>query len=310
MAHDNGVEFARSTFTVTTTGEDFLTGANARSTVEDFPSPGEMTVLEWNQSTQHFEMISVSQMSGRSLTDRPDGIRGAQIHIIYVLPSAGVDEGLDTNGTIETSLTAIQNYLSRGVSRQLRPDTFRGRPDITFFRSALTDTQMAAKGLKGLYVRDQIERELSQAGRLSADKLHAVYYGGKHNHTCGDAARPPDLAGVAGALYLNGEPPGAHLWGATGVPPERGALYLNGEPPGAPPCNTGPILGISPTNDGPLGVQHATQAIPLARRSIHGCTQPCASRPCRRRSKGLDVRWVPALATAIHRHRAERLLRP
>ena len=59
VAYDNGVEFARSTFTVMTTGEEFLVGASARVEVEDFPSPGETTVLEWNQSTQHFEIVEI-----------------------------------------------------------------------------------------------------------------------------------------------------------------------------------------------------------------------------------------------------------
>ena len=59
VAYDNGVEFARSTFTVTTTGEEFLAEASARVEVEDFPSPGETTVLEWNQSTQHFEIVEI-----------------------------------------------------------------------------------------------------------------------------------------------------------------------------------------------------------------------------------------------------------
>ncbi len=59
IVSDNGEEFARSTFTVTTTGEGFLTGAQARVTVWDFPSPGETAVLEWNESTQHFEIVEV-----------------------------------------------------------------------------------------------------------------------------------------------------------------------------------------------------------------------------------------------------------
>ena len=58
-AYDNGVEFGRSTFRVTTLGEEFLRGAQARVTVENFPSPGETAVLEWNQSTQHFEIVEV-----------------------------------------------------------------------------------------------------------------------------------------------------------------------------------------------------------------------------------------------------------
>ncbi len=37
VVDDNGVEFGRSTFTVTTLGEAFVTGAQARVTVRDFP---------------------------------------------------------------------------------------------------------------------------------------------------------------------------------------------------------------------------------------------------------------------------------
>ena len=59
VAYDNGVEFARSTFTVVTTGEEFVVGARARVRVPDFPSPGEITWFTWNQSTQHLEMQRV-----------------------------------------------------------------------------------------------------------------------------------------------------------------------------------------------------------------------------------------------------------
>ena len=63
VVYDNGVEFARSTFTVVTTGEAYEDDAsNKRVTVEDFPEPGDTTILEWNQSTQHFEIIEF--MSG------------------------------------------------------------------------------------------------------------------------------------------------------------------------------------------------------------------------------------------------------
>ena len=57
IAYDDGVEFARSTFTVTTPGTDFLTEASKQVTVEDFPNTGDTTVLEWNQGTQHFEIV-------------------------------------------------------------------------------------------------------------------------------------------------------------------------------------------------------------------------------------------------------------
>ena len=53
VAYDNGVEFARSTFEVATTGEEFVRGASAQVRVLDFPSPGESVRFEWNESTQH-----------------------------------------------------------------------------------------------------------------------------------------------------------------------------------------------------------------------------------------------------------------
>jgi CubicO group peptidase (beta-lactamase class C family) len=61
VAYDNGVEFARSTFTVTTAGEEFVLGAQARVRVPDFPSVGETTWFAWNQSTQHLEMEQVRE---------------------------------------------------------------------------------------------------------------------------------------------------------------------------------------------------------------------------------------------------------
>ena len=59
VAYDDGVEFARSTFTVGTTGEEFLEDVRRRTVLDGFPSPGERTLLEWNESTQHFEIVTV-----------------------------------------------------------------------------------------------------------------------------------------------------------------------------------------------------------------------------------------------------------
>ena len=61
VAYDNGVEFARSTFTVTTAGEEFVRGAQAQVRVPDFPNLGEITWFAWNQSTQHLEMERVQE---------------------------------------------------------------------------------------------------------------------------------------------------------------------------------------------------------------------------------------------------------
>ena len=67
VAYDEGVEFDRVEFTVGTLGEEFVTGLERRTVIEGFPSPNEYTVMEWNQSTQHFEAFSV--MGGESEND-------------------------------------------------------------------------------------------------------------------------------------------------------------------------------------------------------------------------------------------------
>ena len=60
VVYDNGREFARSTFRVVTTGEEFLRGATGTCEIPGFPAPGETARFKWNQSTQHLELDAVS----------------------------------------------------------------------------------------------------------------------------------------------------------------------------------------------------------------------------------------------------------
>ena len=57
VVDDNGVEFGRSTFTVTTLGEAFITGARGECTIDDFPSSGESARFAWNQATQGLVLV-------------------------------------------------------------------------------------------------------------------------------------------------------------------------------------------------------------------------------------------------------------
>ena len=53
------VEFARTTFTVGSTGEEFLKGVTVSIDVPNFPAPGETGRFVWNESTQHLELREV-----------------------------------------------------------------------------------------------------------------------------------------------------------------------------------------------------------------------------------------------------------
>ena len=70
VAYDNGVEFDRATFTVGSTGEEFLKDVRRRSIIENFPTIGEDTLVEWNESTQHFEVLTVFESPVRAVYDR------------------------------------------------------------------------------------------------------------------------------------------------------------------------------------------------------------------------------------------------
>ena len=61
VAYDDGVKFASATFTVVTTGEEFLDNAPGTAYASNWPSAGENARLVWNESTQHFELAEVGR---------------------------------------------------------------------------------------------------------------------------------------------------------------------------------------------------------------------------------------------------------
>src|SRR5262249_53718413 len=136
----------------------------------------------------------------RSTSDRPDDFQGPQVHVLYVVPSDGVDRALDTDGTIAASVANFQGWL-RGQTggRALRVDTFQGEVDVSFARLGLTDAELAAKGLS---LRDTIEQSLVADGFDAPGKLYAVYYDGSDTAACGGGAWPPALVGTVAAVYM------------------------------------------------------------------------------------------------------------
>ena len=70
VVYDNGVEFDRAPFTVGSPGEEFLGGVEREHLLENFPYPGDTTILEWNESTQHFEIRGVLDRTGAGVYDQ------------------------------------------------------------------------------------------------------------------------------------------------------------------------------------------------------------------------------------------------
>jgi len=156
--------------------------------------------------TAKSDILSFSVL-GRATSDRLDDVSGTQIHVMYVLPSDGTDRALDLSGTLQNTVGAFQTWLAGQTSgRRLRLDTYNGSLDISFFRLSRSDAVMQSYGA---FVRDTIEKELTQAGFASLNKVYATYYDGGSTFSCGAGPWPPALPGRVAALYLQGTPPSA-----------------------------------------------------------------------------------------------------
>ena len=142
----------------------------------------------------------------RALEDRSDDITGAQIRIMYVVPSDGIDRALDSDGTLARSVASLHTWFQqRSGGYTLRFDRHDGVLDVGFFRLPSTNAQVAQSGA---FVVTEIERMLRDAGKIAADKIYIVYYDGSSTYACGGAAWPPNVPGQVAAMYLKGAPSG------------------------------------------------------------------------------------------------------
>jgi hypothetical protein len=143
--------------------------------------------------------------SVRHTADQADDLKSSeQVHVMYVVPSDGADRGLDANGTLESSVASWQEWL-RGQTggRGMKLDTASGALDVTFVRLGVPGEEIAQKGV---YARDEIEKQLADVGFKEPNKVYAVYYDGPiRADSCGAGAWPPVLPGRVAALYLRGE---------------------------------------------------------------------------------------------------------
>jgi len=163
VAYDNGVEFARSTFTVVTTGEEFVVGARARVRVPDFPSPGETTWFTWNQSTQHLEMAAVQTRSvDRSIAQYLTG---------------PVEEG-KSPGLIAAIIDedGIRALAAAGVRRQGSPQelTVNDLMKIGSVTKAMTSTMLATLVADGTFANGW-QTTLAQVFPELYDEMHPDY---------------------------------------------------------------------------------------------------------------------------------------
>jgi len=153
-------------------------------------------------------------VNSRNSYDKPNDSSYYQVHPVYVLPSDRVDEQLDLNGSITTSIASASKWMSQRANGQtIKFDTSKGALDTSFVRLNKTDAQMLQEAVQKYgsvaFLREIIESELHARGFNRDGTLYVAYYGGSTTWACGGAPLPPDgPQGNVVALYLWGAPPG------------------------------------------------------------------------------------------------------
>jgi len=132
---------------------------------------------------------------GRTETDRPDVTAMPSVHTIYFVPSNGVDNQLDTDGTLNAALAAMNQWTAQETGgRTFRLDTFEYQkvlyPDITFVRGLKTGAEYADPKGDGAF--STITAELAQRGwtAYGGVKRYLIYYEG-----------PAESSGICGTAY-------------------------------------------------------------------------------------------------------------
>jgi hypothetical protein len=132
----------------------------------------------YERADSHLRVVTNKTSLKRSTVDRPDDVPGPQVHPIYVVPADAPDRRLDVDGTLDDVIWKSQDWLAGAANRlSLRVDTYRGRPDISFFRSSRTHDWLLDQNL---YIVREIRDELREADFSgSSEKILLVFYDGR-----------------------------------------------------------------------------------------------------------------------------------
>ena len=164
VAYDNGEEFARSTFTVVTTGEAFRRDLAGEWTIPHFPDPGDTARFVWNTGTQHFELVSVRTRSlDRSIVKYLNGP-----------VAAGKSPGLIAAIIDEAGVRAI---ASAGVRKQGAPEKFTIHDQVHIGPNAIamTSTMLATLVEDGTFVNGW-DTTISEVFPELVSEIHHGYH--------------------------------------------------------------------------------------------------------------------------------------
>jgi len=150
----------------------------------------------------------------RNYIDLPDVDDGYNIHLIYALPSDGIDKKYDLNNQISMLAYQMDKWFNKKTQNRLFPDgqylkfdrRDDGKIDITFLRLEIDNLSISKEGINAVNV---IQSEISRLGFNDARKVYFVIYGGSNKDVCASSQLPQhvsrSITANTAALYYPGK---------------------------------------------------------------------------------------------------------
>ena len=150
----------------------------------------------------------------RNYIDLPDVDDGYNIHIIYALPSDGIDKKYDLNNQISMLAYQMDKWFNKKTKDRLFPDGQHlkfdrradGKIDITFLRLEIDNLSISKEGINAVNI---IQPEISRLGFNDEKKVYFVIYGGSNKDVCASSQLPQhvprSITANTAALYYPGK---------------------------------------------------------------------------------------------------------
>ncbi len=143
----------------------------------------------------------------RAVTDQPDLLSGFQIKAFYVVPADVTDHQLDTNGTLDRTLSEGNAFLQDQIGYHLQIDQSSGGYDIEYLHSRYTAAQLSVSDADKLLMNEA--HVMDNPGANDKHFLFFIdvpYFSDGGSNACGLGDTPGLSAQVAVGLAAASDP--------------------------------------------------------------------------------------------------------
>jgi hypothetical protein len=125
--------------------------------------------------------------------DRPDEVKGFQVHFVYVTLANKPSSNFLENGLINTWLDLANAWLKRKISKQFIFDTYQGAYDISILKSVYVESDLMISSKQPLELL-RAEFAKQNGSQMLGKNIFFIIDGKLSNEYCGLASTPGNTA--------------------------------------------------------------------------------------------------------------------